>query len=335
VVQPAFATATQAIEHSAMSNAEPTSPGAPHNPTFGAEAANTEPVALKQARALRKANKPNDALQVAKAFLERAPNAHWRYEALDAIADAYAAKFEDRAALDIGHELTALNPGRPEGFAHVASAGMVLGKMRDAIEALETGLSRHPHSHLLMVLNSLRFARVHDTARAMEWAERAMALAPEDPDCLTALATALTVAGRSDEAKWARERARETYLKANDTPTTAAQFAFGDARFREAFRLSRTALADNPQDPKAKQVFVRARIYKNLLLAPYFATFQLSKTRAVIAATAMLGVLGALYVYDPRTCAIVAAAVVLYYLVCVCICLLVEGLYDPRRGKRL
>jgi adenylate cyclase len=115
---------------------------------------------------------------------------------------------------------------RPDDYQAVYLEALVLMQLRgwnEAREAYERGLASsrkyltlNPHDARAYVLGAGAFARLGETQRAKEWAERAMSLAADDDAILYNAGCALAVAGEREQALNALEHAIGAGLAGGD-----------------------------------------------------------------------------------------------------------------------
>ena len=115
---------------------------------------------------------------------------------------------------------------RPDDYQAVYLEALVLMQLRgwnEAREAYERGLESsrkhlalNPHDARAYVLGAGAFARLGETQRAKEWAERAMSLAPDDDAILYNAGCALAVVGEEELALDALQRAIGAGLAGGD-----------------------------------------------------------------------------------------------------------------------
>ena len=115
---------------------------------------------------------------------------------------------------------------RPDDYQAVYLEALVLMQLRgwnEAREAYQRGLESsrkhlalNPHDARAYVLGAGAFARLGETQRAKEWAERAMSLAPDDDAILYNAGCALAVVGEEERALDALQRAIGTGLAGGD-----------------------------------------------------------------------------------------------------------------------
>jgi tetratricopeptide (TPR) repeat protein len=286
---------------------------------------------LDKARAFLAARNTDAAIREAEKVLEQDPDGRWGYQALDLIGDAHYEKSDYVTVIKIGRELLALDPERIEGYVHLARGSLEREDMRTCIEAIERGLERYPNSLSLILLNSIRFRRCHDTKRAIEWGEKAASIAPWHPGTLNTLGFAYAQAERQDDAKRLFDEARALDPMSSRTVSTAAIVAFADNRFVEAQDLALQALALDPQDEDAAHVAYRARWFKSPLMRPFWATQGLTTKQAIWIAVAIFAVVALIPMGAAR---VIFPGVALYYAVCLFVVLLVQAMDDPTRPKK-
>ena len=115
---------------------------------------------------------------------------------------------------------------RPDDYQAVYLEALVLMQLRgwnEAREAYQRGLESsrkhlalNPHDARAYVLGAGAFARLGETQRAKEWAERAMSLAPDDDAILYNAGCALAVVGEEERALNALQRAIGAGLAGGD-----------------------------------------------------------------------------------------------------------------------
>jgi adenylate cyclase len=115
---------------------------------------------------------------------------------------------------------------RPDDYQAVYLEALVLMQLRgwnEAREAYQRGLNSsrkylalHPHDARAYVLGAGALARLGETERAKEWAERAMSLAPDDDAILYNAGCALAVVGEQEQALDALQRAIDAGLSGGD-----------------------------------------------------------------------------------------------------------------------
>jgi len=115
---------------------------------------------------------------------------------------------------------------RPDDYQAVYLEALVLMQLRgwnEAREAYQRGLESsrkhlalNPHDARAYVLGAGAFARLGETQRAKEWAERAMSLAPDDDAILYNAGCALAVVGEEERALDALQRAIGAGLAGGD-----------------------------------------------------------------------------------------------------------------------
>src|SRR6266704_2788793 len=115
---------------------------------------------------------------------------------------------------------------RPDDYQAVYLEALVLMQLRgwnEAREAYQRGLESsrkhlalNPHDARAYVLGAGAFARLGETQRANEWAERAMSLAPDDDAILYNAGCALAVVGEEERALDALQRAIGAGLAGGD-----------------------------------------------------------------------------------------------------------------------
>ena len=115
---------------------------------------------------------------------------------------------------------------RPDDYQAVYLEALVLMQLRGLSEARETyqrgleltrkHLALHPDDARAFVLGAGAFARLGQTERAKEWAERAMSLAPDDDAILYNAGCALAVVGEEERALDALQRAIGAGLAGGD-----------------------------------------------------------------------------------------------------------------------
>lgn len=115
---------------------------------------------------------------------------------------------------------------RPDDYQAVYLEALVLMQLRgsnEAREAYQRGLESsrkylalHPDDARAYVLGAGAFARLEETERAKEWAERAMSLAPDDDAILYNAGCALAVVGEQEQALDALQRAIGAGLSGGD-----------------------------------------------------------------------------------------------------------------------
>jgi tetratricopeptide (TPR) repeat protein len=298
----------------------------------GPSAGDIASAGLDKARAFLDARNADAAIREAERVFSADPNGPFGYRALDIIGDAHTQKGDFSTVAKIGRELLSIDPERIEGYLHLAQGALERDDMRTAIDAIERGLTCNPHSLSLTILNAIRFRRCHDTTRAIEWAEKAVAMAPWHPGALNALGFALADAERPDEAKRAFEEARALDPMAAYTISTTAAVAFNENRYAEAEELALQALALDPQDGDAQRIVYRARWFKSIFMRPYWAIATVSKKQAMVAAAIILGLLVLLTPFGLAR--FLMPALLIYYLVCMFIVLLVQALDDPKRPRK-
>ena len=115
---------------------------------------------------------------------------------------------------------------RPDDYQAVYLEALVLMQLRgwnEAREAYQRGLESsrkhlalNPHDARAYVLGAGAFARLGETQRAKEWADRAMSLAPDDDAILYNAGCALAVVGEEERALDALQRAIGAGLAGGD-----------------------------------------------------------------------------------------------------------------------
>ncbi len=115
---------------------------------------------------------------------------------------------------------------RPDDYQAVYLEALVLMQLRgwnEAREAYQRGLESsrkhlafNPHDARAYVLGAGAFARLGETQRAKEWADRAMSLAPDDDAILYNAGCALAVVGEEERALDALQRAMDAGLAGGD-----------------------------------------------------------------------------------------------------------------------
>jgi len=115
---------------------------------------------------------------------------------------------------------------RPDDYQAIYLEALVLMQLRgwnEAREAYQRGLESsrkhlalNPHDARAYVLGAGAFARLGETQRANEWAERAMSLAPDDDAILYNAGCALAVVGEEERALDALQRAIDAGLAGGD-----------------------------------------------------------------------------------------------------------------------
>ena len=115
---------------------------------------------------------------------------------------------------------------RPDDYQAVYLEALVLMQLRgwnEAREAYQRGLESsrkhlalNPHDARAYVLGAGAFARLGETQRAKEWAERAMSIAPDDDAILYNAGCALAVVGEEERALDALQRAIGAGLAGGD-----------------------------------------------------------------------------------------------------------------------
>jgi adenylate cyclase len=115
---------------------------------------------------------------------------------------------------------------RPDDYQAVYLEALVLMQLRgwnEAREAYQRGLESsrkhlalNPHDARAYVLGAGAFARLGETQRAKEWAERAMSIAPDDDAILYNAGCALAVVGEEELALDALQRAIDAGLAGGD-----------------------------------------------------------------------------------------------------------------------
>jgi tetratricopeptide (TPR) repeat protein len=279
---------------------------------------------LDKARVFLNARNFDAAIRDAEAVLALDPNGYWGFHALDIIGDAYAAKDEHVTVLKVARDMLAMNPEHVDGYIHLARASLERRDMRTCIDAIERGLEKNPNSIALMLLNSSRYRRVQDHARGIHWAEKAANLAPWHAPVMNVLGMAYSEAGRKDDAERAFQAAREIDPVSSHTICTAAIEAYRANRYGEARELALQALSIDPQDDDARQIAYRSRVYRNILMRPYWTLAALTKRDMLIFAAIFLALLVPLSVLGVGH--VLFPALAIYYLGCMFVVLLVEHL---------
>ena len=115
---------------------------------------------------------------------------------------------------------------RPDDYQAIYLEALVLMQLRgwnEAREAYQRGLESsrkhlalNPHDARAYVLGAGAFARLGETQRAKEWADRAMSLAPDDDAILYNAGCALAVVGEEERALDALQRAIDAGLAGGD-----------------------------------------------------------------------------------------------------------------------
>jgi tetratricopeptide (TPR) repeat protein len=310
----------------------PWGPGAGAGSGAGPSAADIAEAGLDKARAFLAARNADAAIREAERVFSADPNGSYGYRALDIIGDAHTEKGDFAMVAKIGRELLSIDPNRIDGYLHLARGALERDEMRIAIDAIERGLALNPNSVSLTILNAIRFRHCKDTARAVAWAEKAVAMAPWHPGALNTLGFALAEADRKDEAKRAFEEARALDPMAAHTASTAAAVAFQDNRFADAEQLALQALSLDPQDDNAQHIAYRSRWFKSALMRPYWAVTRVTLWQAFIVASVIAGLMVVLTPLGLTP--FVMPALLIYYLVCMFVVLLVQALDDPKRPKK-
>lgn len=309
-------------------------PNGPHDspwgrgPTLGDFAS----ARLDKARAFLDAANSDAAIREAEAVFSQDPNGGWGYAALDVIGDAHAQKGDFDAVVKIGRELLSIDPDRLHGYLHLGRGALQREDMRTAIQAIERGLERHPDSVGLILLNSIRFRESRDYPRAIQWAERAANMAPWAPGALTTLGFALQAAERTEAARHAFDAARALDPTASDSFRTAALVAYEENRYDDARAEALKALELDPTDDDCHRVVFRARIFRSILMRPFWSVQRLTTGQAAILAAVLFGVMLILSPWGFGR--FVFPAVAIYYLACMFVVLLVQALDDRKKPQK-